>query len=283
MLSYRHAFHAGNHADLLKHSALVLALQYLLGKETPLHYIDTHAGAGRYRLGSDEAQKTGEFRDGIARIWRAEPKHPLLADYLAIVAAGNGPGGANGELINYPGSPQFAAHCLRAQDRLRLFERHPQDYPRLARQFVDDRRVQVSNDDGFAGLKALLPPPSRRALVLIDPPYEVKSDYQQVVAALRDAHRRFATGVYMLWYPLIEQADAKRLPQQLDALKLGPALRAELRVAAPDQLAGLYGSGLFVINPPWQLGEQLQQLLPWLAERLAIGDADWHLQHNGQP
>lgn len=275
MLSYRHAFHAGNHADLLKHCALLLALDYLLQKEAPLYYIDTHAGAGRYRLGSDESQKTGEYRDGIARIWSMPEPHPLLADYLATIAADNKGGG---ELHSYPGSPQFAAHCLRSQDRLRLFERHPRDYPLLARQFTDDRRVQVTNGDGFAGLKALLPPPSRRALVLIDPPYEVKSDYQQVVAALRDAHRRFATGVYMLWYPLIEQADAKRLPQQLDALKLGPALRAELCVAGVDEVPGLYGSGLFVINPPWRLGEQLRLLLPWLAEQLAVGRTSWRLE-----
>ncbi len=274
MLSYRHAFHAGNHADLLKHSALVLALRYLLQKETPLYYIDTHAGAGRYRLGSDESKKTGEYRDGIARVWRTPPLPALLDDYLAAIAADNSGGG---ELHSYPGSPQFAAHCLRAQDRLRLFERHPQDFSLLTRHFAADRRAQVTQGDGFAGLKALLPPPSRRALVLIDPPYEVKSDYQQVVAALRDAHRRFATGVYMLWYPLIEQADAKRLPQQLDALKLGPALRAELCVATSDEVPGLYGSGLFVINPPWQLGEQLQQLLPWLAERLAVGRSSWRL------
>ncbi len=274
MLSYRHAFHAGNHADLLKHGALVLALHYLVQKEAPLYYIDTHAGAGRYRLGSDEAQKTGEYRDGIDRIWQQPEPHPLLADYLAIVTELNGTKDA---LRFYPGSPLFAAHCLRPQDRLRLFERHPQDYPLLARQFDGDRRVQVSKDDGFAGLKALLPPPSRRALVLIDPPYEVKSDYQQVVAALRDAHRRFATGVYLLWYPLIEQADAKRLPQQLAALKLGPSLRAELCVAAPGEVAGLYGSGLYVINPPWQLAEQLRQLLPWLIERVARGQASWRV------
>ncbi len=275
MLSYRHAFHAGNHADLLKHSALVLALQYLVQKDAPLYYIDTHAGAGRYRLGSDEAQKTGEYRDGIARLWQSSPVHPLLDDYLAVIAADNRGGG---ELHSYPGSPQFAAHCLRAQDRLRLFERHPQDHPLLTRQFGSDRRAQVTCGDGFAGLRALLPPPSRRALVLIDPPYEVKSDYQQVVAALRDAHRRFATGVYMLWYPLIEQADAKRLPPQLDALKLGPALRAELCVAAPGEVPGLYGSGMFVINPPWRLGEQLRELLPWLAERLAVGRSGWQLK-----
>jgi 23S rRNA (adenine2030-N6)-methyltransferase len=275
MLSYRHAFHAGNHADLLKHSALVLALRYLVQKEAPLWYIDTHAGAGRYRLGDDAAQKTGEYRDGIERIWSQPEPQPLLADYLGIVTELNG---SRDALRLYPGSPLFAAHCLRPQDRLRLFERHPQDFPLLARQFDGDRRVQVTHGDGFAGLKALLPPPSRRALVLIDPPYEVKSDYQQVVTALRDAHRRFATGVYLLWYPLIEQADARRLSQQLDALKLGPSLRAELCVGAPGEVAGLYGSGLFVINPPWRLAGQLRELLPWLAERLARGQASWRIE-----
>jgi 23S rRNA (adenine2030-N6)-methyltransferase len=274
MLSYRHAFHAGNHADVLKHAALVLALDYLLRKETPLTYIDTHAGAGSYRLQAPEAQKTAEFRDGVGRLWRCEGLPVELRGYVDTVAALNG----SGELVRYPGSPRFAAQWLRPQDRLRLFEMHPQDQRALGDLFGDDRRVRIEAGDGFAGLKALLPPLSRRALVLIDPPYEVKGDYRAVVEALRDAHRRFATGVYMLWYPLLDQADAKRLPARLEALGLGPSLRAERLVAAPGELRGLYGSGLFVINPPWQLGEQLERLLPWLSARLAQGQGGYRLR-----
>lgn len=274
MLSYRHAFHAGNHADVLKHSTLVLVLDYLLRKEKPLAYIDTHAGAGAYRLQSEEAQKTAEFEQGIARLWRCGELPAPLRGYVDSVAAFNG----SGELKRYPGSPRFAAHWLRPQDRLWLYERHPRDVELLRKVFEGDRRVRIADSDGFDGLKAQLPPVSRRALVLIDPPYELKEDYRRVVDSLRDAHRRFATGVYMVWYPLLEQADAKRLAGQLEALRLGPFLRAELQVAVPDGERGLYGSGMFIINPPWTLAAQLQALLPWLSERLAPGTGSYRLQ-----
>lgn len=278
MLSYRHAYHAGNHADVLKHSVLLLILDYLQQKDKPFWYIDTHAGAGSYRLDAAEAQKNAEFAAGVGRLRRAAPDTPLLSAYFEILAACN-PGA---ELLCYPGSPAFAAARLRAADRLRLFELHPQDRRALAAHFAGDRRVQVADSDGFAGLKALLPPAPRRALVLIDPSYELKEDYPRVVAALADAHRRFAAGTYMVWYPLLAQPAAQRLPQHLRALGL-PALRAELRVSAPTGEFGMYGSGLFIVNPPWTLAAQLEQLLPLLRDCLGVaGAGEMQLELTGQ-
>jgi 23S rRNA (adenine2030-N6)-methyltransferase len=274
VLSYRHAYHAGNHADVLKHAALVLMLEYLIRKEAPLCYIDTHSGVGRYRFDTQEALKNREFDTGVTRL-RAQAELPeLLRPYDACIRAING-----GDALQcYPGSPGFAAQLLREQDRLRLFELHPQDHAALARLFAGDRRVRVEKQDGLAGLKALLPPPSRRALVLIDPPYERQEEYRLVVDTLKDALRRFAIGTYVVWYPLLENAAAKRLPMQLEALKCQSSLRAELRVQAPAGEFGLYGSGLFVINPPWQLAQQLRELLPYLAHTLGVDDgAGWRL------
>jgi 23S rRNA (adenine2030-N6)-methyltransferase len=268
MLSYRHAFHAGNHADVLKHAVLTLILGYLVRKDKPLWYVDTHAGAGRYLLAGAEAQKNAEFVGGIGRLRRQARRPELLRDYFDIVAACN-PGD---ELQSYPGSPEFAARLLRAQDRLRLFEMHPKDCDALTQHCAGDRRVLIAASDGFTGLKALLPPPPRRALVLIDPPYELKEDYRQVTRAVADAHRRFASGTYMVWYPLLPRPEARQLPERLAALGL-PALRAELQVTAPSGDFGLYGSGVFVINPPWVLFEQLEELLPLLRDSLGLSAA----------
>lgn len=279
MLSYRHAFHAGSHADVLKHSALLLMLEYLKQKDKPFWYIDTHAGAGRYRLQDAEAQKTREFESGIARLWSRPDLPESLQIYCDSVRAQNG----GGELRFYPGSPLFAAHSLRAEDRLRLFELHPQDYDILSNIFSKDRRAMLAKQDGLAGLKALLPPLSRRALVLIDPPYEQQSEYRQVVDSLKDALRRFPGGTYALWYPLLEQPEPKRLPQKLVGLGCESTLRVELRVRAPTarpdlKNGGMYGSGLFVINPPWTLAAQLRDMLPYLSDVLKEDDsADWRV------
>lgn len=257
MLSYRHAFHAGNHADVLKHTVLTLVLDYLKQKEKPLLYIDTHAGAGAYRLDSSEAKKNAEFDTGIERLLAQRDELPqLMQRYLAAIDV------LRAELPRgYPGSPWFAAHLLREQDRLRLFEMHPQDFALLQQTSRGDRRVQAESSDGFAALKALLPPPSRRALVLIDPPYELKEDYARVIETLRDALRRFATGTYLVWYPLLPRAEAKKLPLQLHGLEAA-SLRIELQIDKPRGEFGMYGSGMFVINPPWRLREQMQLLLP---------------------
>ena len=268
MLSYRHAFHAGNHADVLKHSVLTLLLEYFKQKEKPLWYIDTHAGAGAYRLDSNEARKNAEYARGIGRVLVARATLPdFLQPYVAVIDALN----VGADLKRYPGSPWFAAQLMRDTDRLRLFEMHPQDVRALSDNLQRDRRVLIAASDGFAGLKALLPPPPRRALILIDPPYELKEDYAQVIAALQDALKRFSNGTYVLWYPLLSRSEAQRLPAKLMALQL-PALRVELQVEKPQGEFGMFGSGLFIVNPPWTLRDQLQTWLPQL--QTLLGNAD---------
>jgi 23S rRNA (adenine2030-N6)-methyltransferase len=255
MLSYRHQFHAGNHADVLKHLVLVEALERLCAKDKPLWYIDTHAGAGGYPLGKGIADGHTEHDEGISRIWAADTLPPALQRYLDRIRAAN-PGG---RLRNYPGSAQIADRVLRPGDRLWLYELHPTDAVELARRFGNQSaRVRVVQGDGFAGLRAALPPQPRRALALIDPSYEVKDDYTSVVEALRDALRRFATGVYVVWYPMLARREARELPARLEALAGDRWLQASLRVRAPsDPQGGMFGSAVFVLNPPFQLRESL--------------------------
>jgi 23S rRNA (adenine2030-N6)-methyltransferase len=286
MFSYRHGFHAGNHADVLKHAVLIAILKHLTAKETPLSVVDTHAGAGLYRLDDDFAGTSGEAREGIAKLSAAagEVSAPLLKDYLELVASFNAPG----QLRVYPGSP-FVVHSLLRQDvrdKLRLFELHPTDSKALAahvEQLHAGRQVGLDRVDGFEGLKALLPPPSRRGLVLIDPSYEIKSDYAKVTACLQDALRRFATGVYMVWYPVIPRPEAHELPRRLKTLanQAGkPWLHATLSIGQDEAKAavpgetrrqGLTASGVFVINPPHTLKPGLQQALPQLLQVLGRG------------
>ena len=275
MFSYRHGFHAGNHADVLKHVVLVQLLTHLAAKDTPFMMVDTHAGAGAYALDAGSfAAKNAEYESGIGRLWgRAELTADLtaglpgvLADYLAQIKAFN----PAATLTAYPGSPQLALQMTRAHDPLRLFELHPTDERALRDYFHSGgRRVMVRAEDGFDGLKSLLPPPSRRALVLIDPSYEDKADYARVVDTLRDAMQRFPTGVYAVWYPQVSRRESRQLPAQLQQLAAGKWLHVSLTVAAPpaDGL-GLFGSGLFVYNPPWQLGENLRAAMPVLKQLL---------------
>ena len=267
MLSYRHAFHAGNHADVLKHTVLIALVRYLGQKDKAFWVIDTHAGAGAYALDSAQAGKLGEFRLGIGRLWEHAVLPPLLAVYVEQVRKMN----PDGQLRHYPGSPFFARWNLREQDRLRLFELHGKDARLLAENFRQDgRQVIVSPTDGFAGLKALLPPPSRRALVLIDPSYEEKQDYERVIVALKDALSRFAGGTYMLWYPQLTRLEAHELPQRLKRLPVNSWLHATLRVREPAKDGfGMHGSGLFILNPPWTLHDALAETLPCLCEALS--------------
>ena len=266
MFSYRHAFHAGNHADVLKHLVLVQLLRYLARKDKPLWFIDTHAGAAAYALDAGFAAQSAEFQSGIGRLWTRDDLPQPLAEYVAEVRAFN-PGGA---LQRYPGSPQLALQLLRERDRLRLFELHSTESRFLLDYFRDAApRAIAQAADGYAGLRALLPPPSRRALVLIDPPYEDKRDYRRVLAALRDALERFRDGVYMVWYPQIQRREAREFPGQLKRLQKKDWLHASLRVQQPaaDGL-GLHGSGVFVLNPPWLLPQALEACLPYLARVL---------------
>ncbi len=267
MLSYRHGFHAGNHADVLKHWACVLMAEYMGKKGKPFWYVDTHSGAGVYSLNSEESLKTGESKQGIERLWgTALPD--VFDSYLEIIKQLN----KSDQLKLYPGSPWFVAQCLEKQDRARLFELHPQDYKLLNRNFGGDRSIKVEQADGFSGLKAILPPPTKRALVVIDPPYEQPKEYDLVVDNIKQSLKRFATGVYVVWYPLInrnnKQNASEKMVSKLKQLGAKSTLEVNFWVSGKDEEAGMYGSGLFILNPPWNLEGQLKEGLPSLVEHL---------------
>ncbi len=269
MLAYRHAFHAGNHADVLKHAMLVAVLQHLNQKDKAWRLIDSHAGAGAYLLHSEQTQKHAEYKQGLAKLWQAPALPLLLADYLAAVRQFN----PNDDLSQYPGSPRLARGLMRPQDELRLFELHPTDHGLLDAAFAGDRSVRVQHADGFVGLKACLPPPSRRGVLLIDPSYEIKTDYAEVVNAAREALTRFAEGVVMVWYPQLDLRESTQLPGRLKAVADAQAkkgwLHARLSVAEPNERGfGLLGSGMFVINPPHTLMPALREALPVLVRLL---------------
>ncbi|MEW6648087.1 MAG: 23S rRNA (adenine(2030)-N(6))-methyltransferase RlmJ [Pseudomonadota bacterium] len=268
MLSYRHAYHAGNHGDILKHSVLALLMQALTRKDTPFCYLETHAGVGRYDLRAPEAQKTDEWRDGIARLWQRDDVPAQVTPYLDAVRDLN----PDGRLHYYPGSPRIARHFARAHDRLVLCELHGSDVPLLKQEFAGDRQVAVHHQDGYQGLKAFLPPKEKRGLVLIDPSYEVKSEFDQVTTALGHAHARWPTGLYALWYPILNRPSIERLHRRMKESGIRKQLYVELCIAPDDggpmHIGGMHGSGMLLINPPWQLDEQLKALLPWLHQCL---------------
>ncbi len=271
MLAYRHSFHAGNHADVLKHLVLMAVLAYFRDKDKPYWVIDTHAGAGLYALDGKHAQTNAEHLDGIARLWRRDDLPPLVQDYVTRVAelalaAGSPEGKA---LTRYPGSPALAASMLQAGDKLKLYELHPSDFTLLRGHFGGRREVSMHQGDGFAGLKASLPPPPRRGVVLIDPSYELKDDYRHVFDAVKDSLLRFSQGTYLIWYPVLRRPEWQRLKERLERLEV-KWLNVVMRVTQPDDEGfGMQGSGMFVINPPWVLEGQLREVMPWLTERLA--------------
>ena len=269
MLAYRHAFHAGNHADVLKHITLTLVLRYMNQKDKSYRMIDTHAGAGGYSLEGQYAQKKGEYLQGVARLWERDDLPEAVADYMSLVRQFN----PDGMLEQYPGSPAFAQMLLRSQDQLRLFERHPTDHRILEAYLGGVRGAEVKDTDGFEGLKGQVPPSSRRAVVLMDPSYEGHGDYPKVIASLREAILRFPEGVYMVWYPQVSKLEAAQLPRRLEGLAPKGWLHARLTVQQPDsQGFGLAGSGMFILNPPYTLHAQLLEVLPWLTEVLGQYD-----------
>jgi 23S rRNA (adenine2030-N6)-methyltransferase len=269
MLAYRHAFHAGNHADVLKHTVLTRVLRYMNGKDKGYRLVDTHAGAGGYSLEGRYAQKKGEFEQGVARLWDRDDLPEAVGDYLSIVRQFN----PDGTLTQYPGSPAFAQMLLRAQDQLRLFELHPTDHRILASYLGAVRGAEVYDKDGFDGLKGQVPPTTRRGVVLMDPSYEGHADYGRVIASLRDSLARFAEGVYMVWYPQVSKLEAAQLPKRLEALAPKGWLHARLTVQQPDSMGfGLAGSGVFVINPPYTLHAELLEVMPYLTEVLGQYD-----------
>ncbi len=297
MFSYRHAFHAGNHADVLKHAILISIVKYMTEKPVPLTVIDTHAGAGLYRMDSELSAFSAEAQEGIQLIL-AQPhlaKSKLLTEYLGLLHDFN----PSPKSKLYPGSPFIVQHLLNDFDKLKLFELHPTD-TRLLEQHVAQlkvaRQVAVLRADGFEGMKKFLPPAQRRALVVMDPSYEIKTDYSKVLVSIQDALKRFATGTYLVWYPLIARAEAHDLPKRLktmaqqskrDWLHVSLIVKSSKFTALPSELLdggkqkrpGLPGSGVFVINPPYTLKAELQEAMPELVSLLGQDPhAQFHLE-----
>jgi 23S rRNA (adenine2030-N6)-methyltransferase len=280
-MNYRHTYHAGNFADVLKHAVLALVIEHLKQKPAPFRVIDTHAGIGVYDLASEEATKTGEWRQGIGRLMGADlptDAARILAPYLGVVRALNAPG----TLTRYPGSPILARRLMRADDRLVVNELHPEDVVALKALFARDSQAKVLQLDGWTALKSLLPPKERRGVVLVDPAYEAPGELDRLVQGLEDAARRFATGTILLWYPIKDVKPVAALRRQIAELALAKALAVELMVRAADEPARLNGAGLLVINAPFTLRDRLSVLLPRLAGLLAQGPgATFGLQELG--
>ncbi|WP_261816398.1 23S rRNA (adenine(2030)-N(6))-methyltransferase RlmJ [Vibrio gallicus] len=264
MLSYRHSFHAGNHADVVKHIVQSLILDALKQKDKPFVYHDTHSGVGRYDLTHEWSEKTGEYKQGIAKIWQHSMPQELDS-YLNAIQVLN----QDNALRYYPGSPRVARAQLRKQDRMILTELHPSDYPLLQQEFHRDRQVSIYQEDGFARLKASLPPKERRGLVLIDPPYELAHEYRDVVRAIAQSYKRWATGIYAIWYPVVNRYDIDDMLEALKGLGINKILQIELGVSPDTNERGMTASGMIVINPPWKLESQMQAILPLLKQEIA--------------
>ncbi|HAO31842.1 MAG TPA: 23S rRNA (adenine(2030)-N(6))-methyltransferase RlmJ [Candidatus Competibacter sp.] len=267
MLGYRHGFHAGNFADVFKHAVLVALIQALRDKDKPFRVFDTHAGAGRYDLTSAPAQKNREFDDGVGQLWGQTGLGLELDGYLERVRALN----PTGPLRWYPGSPRIIRDLLRPGDKLVLTELHPGEFPQLAAEFEGDRQVAVRHGDGYALLESLLPPPERRGLVLLDPAYERKDEFERVAGAVSLIHRRWANGIIAIWYPILDRAPSLRFQRALQASAIPAILCAELELYADGGPPGLRGCGMILINPPWKLDRALKRWLPELSRRLRLG------------
>jgi 23S rRNA (adenine2030-N6)-methyltransferase len=276
-MNYRHAFHAGNFADVVKHVVLTRILMHLRGKPAAFRVIDTHAGAGLYDLTGAEAQRGGEWRNGILRLWDASldaDVEALLAPYRETIAALNAPG----RLAVYPGSPAIVRAWLRPQDRLIACELERNAAAALAENLRGDTRIKTVVVDGWTALSAYVPPKERRGLVLVDPSFEEVEDYIRLSRGLAAAHRKWAGGVYLLWYPIKERREPERLARRLQELDIAKILRVEVTIAPLRAGTGLNGSGLIIVNPPWTLEAELLLLLPALARVLATGGGyrlDW--------
>lgn len=278
-MNYRHVYHAGNFADVLKHAVLTLVMAYMKTKPAPLRMIDTHAGIGLYDLSSLEAQKTGEYRSGIARLFEVAPPPAVLAllcPYLDIIRRLNDYVGNNGSIERYPGSPLLAQELLRPSDVLVACELHPDDYQVLRRRFAPDARIKTMEIDGWIGLKSLLPPKERRGLVLIDPPFEEPGEFARLVQGLTGIHRRFATGTAICWYPIKDPLDARDF--RLRAMQTGfsKMLSVELYIRQPRNTEILNGTGLMIANPPFVLVDQLNTLMPYLTATLGVADGAFY-------
>jgi 23S rRNA (adenine2030-N6)-methyltransferase len=273
-MNYRHSFHAGNHADVLKHVVLLAMVEAFKRKSTPFFALDTHAGRGRYLLQGEHSDKTGEARAGIFRLMVLGKLPPPVQRYLKAVQADN-PVGA---LVAYPGSPMLLAQAMRADDRLAACELQHEEAKALELLFRHDARVQVQERDGYGAVKALLPPKLKRGLVLIDPPYEAQEEeYPRILAALADGLQRWPTGSYAVWYPIKQRRTLAAFMRKLAALPCKSILRAELLVRPDDSPLRLNGSGMVVLNPPYKLDQELAAALPVLAKLLADGESESRL------
>lgn len=269
-MNYRHAYHAGNHADVLKHVALTRLITLLQKKDKGFLFLDAHAGIGTYALDGMEALKTGEWQGGVGKLTApfSADVEALLSPYRKIIADLN----PAGHLNRYPGSPELAARMLRPQDRLVLNELHPQDFAAMARDYAGDKRVEVLREDAAVAIKLKLPPAERRGLILIDPPYEQADEAQRAVDMLGQGLRRFATGVFALWYPVKADGLDKRVADGVAALGIAGTLQVELRVREAFDAGGLAGSGLLIVNTPWTFDDEMKRVAPALAQRLGLGD-----------
>jgi len=269
-MNYRHAYHAGNFADVVKHAVLALVIEHLKLKPAPFRVIDTHAGIGLYDLSSEAAQKTGEWREGIGRLMQAPlspPAAAVLAPYLGVVKRLN----PTGELARYPGSPLLARELMRPDDRLVVNELHPEDLSELKRLFAHDPQVKVMEVDAWVALKALLPPPERRGVMLIDPAFEQTGELDRLVDGLKEAVRRFASGTFLLWYPIKETKPVAAFRRKLAEQALPKATAIEMMIRGPEDETRLNGAGLIAVNAPFTLTSNLSVLLPELARVLAQG------------
>ncbi|MBG6287249.1 23S rRNA (adenine(2030)-N(6))-methyltransferase RlmJ [Pseudomonas nitroreducens] len=274
-MNYRHAYHAGNHADVLKHIVLARIFALMARKDTPFAYLDSHSGIGLYDLLGNEASRTGEWESGIGRLWERDDLPELLQDYLEVVRALNPDGG----LEFYPGSPELARRLTRPQDRVMLNELHPEDGRLLKANMAGERRISVHQGDGWLLPRAFLPVSEKRGVLLIDPPFEQPDDLERCVTALDEAIGRMRQTVVAIWYPIKDRRQLKRFYQRLEKSSAPKMLRVELCVHPADVADRLNGSGLVIANPPWPLDEELRGLLPWLAQTLAQSEGssqvDW--------
>jgi 23S rRNA (adenine2030-N6)-methyltransferase len=275
VLSYRHAFHAGNFADVLKHSVLTLVLEYMTRKEKGFYYIDSHSGAGMYQLADEYAQKTGEYKDGIAKLIEQQDLPEAIQPYIDLVKDLNRD---QDELSLYPGSPGIARQFTRRQDSAHLFELHPTDIEHLKEYSQRWNKSHVKKSDGYQGVLGLVPPPNRRGVVLIDPPYELKEDYLKAVRTIVNAYKKFATGTYILWYPIVKRELVEQMQDAFVKSDVRNLLQVEYCQQADTQEYGMTGTGLFIVNPPWQLNSQLNKILPYLKTHLGSEESSYFVK-----
>ena len=269
-MNYRHIYHAGNFADVFKHAILCLIARHLRDKDSPFFLLDSHAGIGRYDLLSEEAGKTGEFHHGIGRLLAEPNPPPELVEYLAVIAALNGVTRLSPEALRwYPGSPLILRAALRPQDRMAAVELHPADCDSLADEFIGDPQVAIHAMDGYLALKAFLPPVERRGLVIVDPPFEQTDEFQRLAQGLQQAHRRWATGIYALWYPIKSRRPVDAFHADIASSGIRRVMMVELMIRPGHDPERLNGCGLLIINPPWRLMDQAQALLTFLSPLFA--------------